>query len=589
MSGQRRGTTEVTVHNETVTPAGMVRLHRLGRELRLTDQILSDDLDTVSIVDNGPAPAWTTLDGDHIFFALNRMPFPNARLDVAVWLGTNAHELGHVLFSPRRGSLLMRRVIEGDQVHLRGIANLANIAEDQRQERLLLARFAPWRSYLVAALGHHLAVDSEAAWLLFAGRTWLPEAVRAQARSVFAATYGQASAAEVAVIIGEYQRLTDPGDAESDEAWDLLVRLHELFDTNIPALKMRCVVIDGGEPDTSEPAESAPDAADETDTEPAGDDAPGDTAGDDATNKAGEGEGGAGASRGPDRAAEQSRTRRQLSSAAADELDGDDTATSDLDAILDALRNGRSGEGVHGSDPSGRYEPATDAARRLHHEVGDALLDLKDANEPGWLKRVDSGRLNVRRLADPFSEPDQLFDRYAPGQLDANELEMVLLLDVSGSMAQSLWSLAEATWAIRHAVDDLEGTVTVITWASGPHRILAAPGVRPDDRMFVPNTDGGTEPASALSEAYRLMSDSQMRNRLVVILTDGHWAGGDAAERVIGAMNDAGMVTVCALLGLNAGYELHGCSHGGRINDPAGLARLFQRVAAARLAAVNPS
>jgi hypothetical protein len=585
MAGQQRqGASHVEVPKAKLRPAQMIRLHRLARELRLTDQILSTDLDSVSIIDNGPAPAWTSLDGDHVSFALEKMPMPVSRVDLAVWLGTNAHELGHVLFSPRRHSILMRRVIDASQGHMPAIARLHNIVEDQRQERLVLARFAPWRAYLTAALGHHLVADDDSAWLLLAGRTWLPDATRSEARARFAKVYGRPSADEVVTIIGEYQRLTDPGSTESDEAWDLLIRLHDLFDVNVPQPGYPCQPTDGGEPETSEPGDDAPETADEAD--PGEGDGQGD--GEGAGESAGRGAGGK-ADDEDDPKAGQTRARRQLTEAAAEQIATDDEAAEDLDSILEALRSGRSGAGVDGQDPIGRFEPATDEARRLHHEVGDALLDLKDASEPGWLKRVDSGRLSVRRLVDPACDPDQLFDRYEPGQMDASELELVLLLDVSSSMYSQLHRLAEAAWAIRHAVDDLEGTATVITWDDGPHRVLAAPGVRPDDRMFVPGPGGGTDPATALAEAYRLLADSRARNRLAVILTDGDWYVPahevSPAHQVIRAMNEAGVVTVCALLGIHAGTQLHHCRHGGRINDPMDLARLFQKVAAAQIGA----
>lgn len=598
MNARRQGTTKVTVPNARLTPAAALRLGRLARELRITNQILSADLDAVDIVDGGPAPAWTTLDGDRITFALVQMPFPADRVSVAVWLGTNAHELGHVLFSPRRGSALMQRVIEAESIYLRGIVGLHNIVEDQRQERLLLARFAPWRAYLTAALGHHLKADHETAWLLFAGRTWLPASVRAEAKANFTARYGAASADTVAEIVGDYQRLTDPGDTEAQEAWELLGRLHDLFGTNVPQPPHRCTPMESGEPDADPDTTNAPAAADEdedgAEEAEGGEGAPGEGNGQGEAQEgageaqeAAEGTEGASAGRG-NRRARQAAMRSDILDAAADQLDNDEAAAVDIDNILDALRDGRAGDGADGAEPVGKSSAATAAAHALHREIGDALLELKDANEPGWERRTDSGRLNVRRLLNPHAEADTLFDRYAPGQMDANELELVLLLDVSGSMDTRLPALAEATWAIRHAVDDIDGTATVITWDDGAHRVLAATGQRPDARMFTPAAGGGTNPVNALTEAYRLIADSRCRNRLVVILTDGDWSNTTAqrAEEIIAAINAAGGVTVCALLGNRAGSNTHGCRHGAHIDNPSELARLFRRVAAAQMAGV---
>ena len=259
----------------------------------------------------------------------------------------------------------------------------------------------------------------------------------------------------------------------------------------------------------------------------------------------------------------------------------------DLDAVLEALEHGRGAGDVDGDEAIGINDRASDHARRLAHEVGDALLDLKDDSEPGWLKRTDSGRLNVRRLADPFADADQLFDRYEPGQMDASELELVLLLDVSSSMHKSTFSLGEATWAIRQAVDDIDGKATVLTFETR-HWVLAHPGQRPDDRMFVPHSMGGTNPLTALREAFRILADSRARNRLMVVLTDGDWSWPEKNEALIAAMREDGVTTVLGFLSA-PGYlqrlNPHGCEVAETINRPEGLAQLFRKVAAAKIAA----
>ena len=292
----RSGTTNIAVSDHKQGPREILRLSRLARELRLTDQILSEDLDTVNVVDSGPAPAWTSLDGDQVTFSAAHMPPPKDRLSVAVWLGTNAHELGHVLFSPRRHSTLMRRVMESDKFFMEGLMQLWNAAEDQRQERLLLARFAPWKGYLAAALGHHLVADNESAWLLMAGRTWLSQTVRDEAQARFVAARGQALADEVTSLIGDYQRLLDPGESEQDAAWDVLKRLHDIFADAPPKMPRPCTVMDGGEPDTQPGRGSPPPTADEVPPPDEGDDADavpgdGDGADSDADPEDGDGDG----------------------------------------------------------------------------------------------------------------------------------------------------------------------------------------------------------------------------------------------------------------------------------------------------------
>ena len=659
---QRQGSSAVNVSVEHFTPEQVLRLMRLAQELRLTDQILSIDVDRVTVVaEQGRAPAWTSGSGEAISFNAVKMPDPKDRHALAVWLGTNAHELGHVMFSPRSDSPLMRRVRSGEETFLRGLHKLWNIVEDQRQERLLLVRFSPWAGYLVAALGHHLSADNASAWLLMAGRTWLPASVRAEARRQFVAHRGEAVAVKVAELIGDYQRLTDPGDAQQRDAWEVLEELHRLFEGEIPE-GGGCGggEIGEGEPVTVEPdgatpfptadeadddeddeSESDADESDESD-EPQSDGDPcddgepqdesdegdggnrdrqpddsqgddddssesGESEGDESDSDAqGDGEaepldGTSDQSGPPTRRSQQSDWRERLSDAADEQID-DEQTSDELDSILDALEHGRGSDTAEGPDAPGRYVPASDSARRLHRDIADALVDFKDASEPGWVKRTNSGRLNVARLADPYADADELFDRYEPGALDASELEAVLLLDVSSSMHSQTAKLGEATWAIRQAVDDLEGTLTVLTYENG-HYVLARPGQRPDDRMYVPQSLGGTDPESALNEAWRIIAGSEARNRLMVVMTDGQWEGEvvrNAAGRaimssvrsdaLIEAMRNAGVATVMAFVPPPYGSEnvevpMHGCEFGGRIESLDDLPRLFQRVALAQMQA----
>ena len=621
MTGQRQGTTHVNVSDShAIAPEDLLRLSRMGREIRVLDQILSRDVDTVSIVESGPAAAWTTLDGDHISFALNHLPIPRSAVEVAIWLGTNAHELGHVLHTPRRDSLLMRRVIEGNKVTLPGIFKLWNIAEDQRQERRVLARFGPWAPYLIAALGHHLRADHESAWILMCGRTWLSPAMRAEARAHFVAARNASVADKVADLIGTYQRLDDPGESEADEAWAVLNELYDLFAENMPTLPEPCQPVDGGDADTDPVnGDPYPTADDDPDPDPdadaddgdKGDDdergdgsgsGPEDDDGDDAADAdgAGDGDGDSGnTSENPNPDAtttskdpapfDKDDLKRQLADEARRQMDED---RGDIDNVLDALDHGRPGDEVDADRAEGRDIDATDAARRLWHEVGDALLDLKDESEPGWNRHVDSGKLRPTRVLDTIERgvgtPEAWFDRYEPGHLDATEMEAVVLVDVSTSMRDFTHTLGEATWAIRRAVDDLEGRLTVLTYDSGPFRVIAAAGERPDNRMFVPRASGGTDPLSALREAYHILANSEAPIRIMVILTDGDWYGlVNESEATIAAMAQVGVTTVLAFLP-NPGFgvaamDAHGCEVAESIEDVHGLARLFAKIADIRI------
>src|SRR6185295_14759482 len=90
--GYRRGENKVQLADETPATE-LLRVTRLARELRLTNQMLSMDVDAVNVQAIGGAPAWTTTDGTTVTFGYDMMPPITAvasRVNVAVWLGTNA-------------------------------------------------------------------------------------------------------------------------------------------------------------------------------------------------------------------------------------------------------------------------------------------------------------------------------------------------------------------------------------------------------------------------------------------------------------------------------------------------------------------
>lgn len=592
----RTGQTSVRMHGDDVPAGDIVRVTRLARELRVLNQILSTDVDTFGVQMNGPAPAWTAWADDDasatITVAAAYMPMPNTAADVAIWLGTNGHELGHVLFSPRATSPLWRRI--ADTRHVPGIAIAFNIAEDQRMERLLLDRFAPWAAYLIAALSHHIHTDDDRSWPLVAGRTWIDPGARAQSRAMFARVMGRNAAAEVARIIGAYQRLIDPGDAQSQQAYDLIVRLAELLASHRPQIPAPCQPSSGGAPEAGMASAGAPATADEDadpqpaqpspDGEPAAGDGPGDGEPSTSTGEAdGDGAGaGAGDGAAGDAPAAPPTMADRMKAQAAEEIRDD----SELEAVMDAVAHGRPrASDIGGRRRSGRWSDVPDRARMLHRDVADALTDLRDESEPGWIRRTDAGRLNVRRMA-LGGRADEMFDRYDPGALDTTELDCMLLVDVSGSMQGDTRALAESIWAIRHAADDIDASLSVVGFSSGDAQLIASPGDRPDDgRMWEPIAGGGTEPTAALVMALDVLTAATSRTRMAVILTDGEWYNAPSAEAIISALNDSGIVTVLAHYGFDDGREIngHGCAHAARITDMGDLARMFRDVARAEM------
>ena len=657
MTALRTGSNPVDVEGD---PQFVLRLRRMARELRLTDQILSFDLDCVRVVDSGPAPAWTSPDGSTITVNVGKMPGIRGRRGIAVWLGTNAHELFHNLFTPRSDALLMRRIMAAEKSTSSGIHHAWNILEDQRIERLGINRYAAWRGYLVAALAHHIPVTGPNAWLLVAGRTWLGDEARAIARAAFVATNDEGTADYAARLIGAYQRLGDPGDLDANEAYDIVTEFFHAFQMQMPP-KGGCGggTISEGEPEVTDDEDVSIPTADEADEndddegdgdegesddeygdesdegegdgdsmgEPCddgdesdeGDDGDGDDGesgddGDDGDEGDGDesgdepGEGGDAEGDGSDESDEGDEDggdfdgrsdegaegdpgdgvsgpgERSMTEALDDAIDEalhEDDTKDDLDRVVDQLDHGAPGKGDLPKSV-GRWEDVDSATRLLARDVSQILADIKDENEASWVRRTDSGRFSVDRWLTEDWSPDDVFDRFDAGQMDASSLDAVLVLDVSSSMHRQAQRLAQATWAIRTAIDRVEGTCTVIGFGDQATMIFDQ-GQRPDGRIFVPNLESSTVPAGACREAHRVVAGSDAANRIVIVLTDGDWwEAGKAGEALRACQSEGATVAIIGLGSMAARFVkpgFCGADVTAVINDSAELVPIFRDIA----------
>ena len=228
---------------------------------------------------------------------------------------------------------------------------------------------------------------------------------------------------------------------------------------------------------------------------------------------------------------------RSITEAIGDDLNealNDDETAADLDRVVDDLAHGVSGPS-NLPRTTGVWEEATASARLLARDVSRVLSDIKDDCEAAWIRRTDTGRFSVDRWAtDPGWDADNVFDLFDPGAMDASSLDLVLVLDVSGSMSSENKRLAEATWAIRQAVDRIEGTVTCIGFGDEATLMFDKPTNGPTGASSCPIWKGRPTPTGACRDAHRIVADSQAANRIVIILTDGAWWNMGPATAAIG-------------------------------------------------------
>lgn len=184
-------------------------------------------------------------------------------------------------------------------------------------------------------------------------------------------------------------------------------------------------------------------------------------------------------------------------------------------------------------------------------QVGNEFRRLVNDSDPGWTTHRDSGRINVRRAmhADSY---DDVFDQWNEGNQLASDMEVVIGLDVSGSMQWRILQASRALWITRRAIETIGQTSRVSTFAFHTDSyILTEPGEKAlPDRFLSYGTSGSTDPTDLLTEARRIFQVSKKAHKILIMITDGSWSRNSYREtpqatydESIQIMNRAGVLT----------------------------------------------
>jgi len=176
-------------------------------------------------------------------------------------------------------------------------------------------------------------------------------------------------------------------------------------------------------------------------------------------------------------------------------------------------------------------------SQRIERELRRIYADV----EPGWRYGSSHGRLNVERAANAYytgSDDEDVFDEWDEGMEQETGIEAVIATDLSGSM----WSnnkLTEANksqWILKRALDSVEAKTTCLGFSDSNVLLYRSQDKVPTNAWQRFDSGGGTELNSTVELSRRILNQSEMPNRLFVVITDGEW--GDN-ERVLGPMIDA--------------------------------------------------
>jgi hypothetical protein len=476
--------------------------------------------------------------------------------------GVNYHELAHVMFSPRSGSNL------GIYVRDNKLFRALSVLEEARAEHLLITKYPAVRPYLEASLYTYLLADSSRNWggvfHLVTGRTYLPLELRQAITDKAIASYGLDIVSEVHSCIHEYRTLSFPRDF--DKAKELAHRLSAIVgrdeDKNLPSsskdlnklgegTEPKCVLPSKGRPANGKEQEALQGNASKDKTETLS--SPKQT-NLEVGSSVGDSEGISIET--PD--IEQDSDDVAISKALNDRMNSikDDSnvkrdirdtrkAIMDSDETRTAIKATKS---ISDREPS---EGAITIAKRFSTE----LERLVRNNDPAWLSRVRSGKLNISRTMNPdVNAIAEAFDQWDIGN-EATDIEAVILTDNSGSMGGLMKSVCESTWIIKRGIESINGAVTVYSFDDDTDLMYDKTEKAKPRMMKYTGSTGGTNPLRGIIEAGRVLETSKRAIKILFIVTDGEWLKEAECDNLIKSMGDKGVLTSVVFIGNYKDYK----------------------------------
>jgi Mg-chelatase subunit ChlD len=560
-----------------------IRLNALCRVYEQADRVLTGDPVLVHVASNGPAPAWS--DGASI--TINAEEINDMDLETLTQVtGLNYHELCHHLYTPRKGTDLVKKVLEED------LMQSFNILEDQRIETLFVARFPSVAPFLTATVARWLGEDRESMpgnYLCIRGRRYLPVEVRQAFRDAFAFPDLIPAIIE---IVDEYRTLHFPKDY--GRAIELVRRLNTEvlkpmgIDSTFDGGPSSCggrEPVSKGRPEPGKAQEKdanraksmgvkepvyvprpKPQPTQTSSTSDPSDQAEESTA---ESSKPGDGEGQPVVFV-PQSVQDAIEMRDEAVNSQASPTAGvghvdsvggipkllDDTIENvlnrkDVQADIKAKQKVIvGGDGKHEDTiKRGKFDSTAVPQEAIvsYRRFAKELQRLRDDAEPTWSKETPSGRLNVQRVIRGC-EIDNAFDRWDEGD-DGCDIEAVILIDRSGSMSsgQNDRKASIACWTIKRALEHIDAPVTVYAFDDKPEvAYKRTEKAGKTDYKFIYG-NGGTEPYPALLVAEQLLMASRKKNKMLFVITDGVF-NKEKNDELIERINKRGILTVLTLI-----------------------------------------
>lgn len=590
-----------------------VRMEGFRQVYEKSARIISDtDVNVMIVMDPGGMnyPGWT--DGKNIWIN-GKMIVEEVPNDMASWVrhtkSINLHELCHVLYTPRKNSHWIKWLMEWpryghadvDYKLMPYLKHAWNILEDQRVETMFVAKYRPAGAYFESMVLQWLLNDDEKldnAHILLHGRRYLPTKMQTMVREHYVAKHGNEKAERAQGIIDQYLHIVHPRDNQKAqklvlEFTQLIVEMVENGEQMPEAVAgQNDDILEGDQPkeaaqkeaqrgiENIEPREMNDDdteegeghgADGELDEEDGEGDAEGDAGGAGAEDADAAGEGSDGgreqeASSEPERAEGELKEGKQAGAGA--DPEGFQKAKEQLQAQMEDLmederfqadveRVGKAIQDVineaqvlaEGEDMGADLVQVAPSVLATQRKLEKHLRDIKVQLEEQHFRNQTHGQLDPGGFLTRQPWEVNFFRSYDPGALDEVEVEAVILVDQSTSMASKMGSVSSSLWAMKRALELIDARVTVLGFSSHCWLLYGPNDMVHKSRMKNFGVKGGTHPQQALTEAYKVLQASDRKVKLLLTLTDGEWFKSDKSDQLVRAINEMGAVTQLQFMG----------------------------------------
>ncbi len=538
-------------------------------------------------VPSSPYPAWSG--SQTIGYGLNHLGDLGNPYSVMALKGYTIHEIAHILFTARSGSVYRQWIIQNN------LNTAFQVAEDSRIEYLMIGRFgnsvSTWLN--ASVIRHLLNPETELAvqYPLYAGRTYVPLAIREALRSAF---IDQSLVADIQRLVLEYREIVFDEQTAVDRAKGILIELDKLlrqagitdlpdpfghnqrpadeletsgsrpipYDQQRRAQKngsKRNDPLDNGTTQVGNDQEkhrTPPPQPTGCFPQPIQPGQPGEPGQQGQQGQQGYQPGQPGdqveqgwpAGKGDQR--EQNEAIRELLQTELDkqyeqvksevrkEIKTLNRATTDLNS------NGTLKEPRQAQYKLKSVEPEVFTSAK---KFGQELVKIQAENEPGYEKLTDSGKLNAGRYLREC-DLEVAFDRFTNGQQEATDIEAVVLLDNSGSMGGNPANQAyRAMFAIKKGLQAINARCSVITYNSYAETLYSA-DEKVSSQIKDAGASGGTNPDTAVNYAYEVFARSNKAVKLLITITDGEWGNTDEVDEQIAELRENGVLTALAFI-----------------------------------------